>query len=251
MKYISYSLWGDNPLYTKGVLRNIEQSKNVYPSWKVVVYYDNTVPITIIQQLEQADAVVIDMTNQSYGMFWRFLAADLPDCEYAIFRDSDSRLSLREKLAVDEWIKSGKSIHIMRDHPYHKIPFGANQLSILGGMWGIKGRLFNMRERIDRFSERKVLGYGIDQTFLEEIFLQYCNDAKVHDELFSNAPFPIKREGFQFVGERIDENELPIGTDREVLTYYLHQRKPIQRIKSFARRCVKKIINSLLPFKTV
>ena len=67
-------------------------------------------------------------------MFWRFFAHDETDCEYVVFRDADSRISKREKMAVDEWIQSGKSIHIMRDHPYHTVP-------ILGGMWGCRNGL--------------------------------------------------------------------------------------------------------------
>lgn len=34
-----------------------------------------------------------------------------------ISRDTDSRLGLRESAAVDEWVKSGKMLHTMRDHP--------------------------------------------------------------------------------------------------------------------------------------
>ena len=48
-----------------------------------------------------------------------------------ISRDADSRLSLREKEAVEKWINSDKDFHIMRDHPHHYYP-------ILGGTWGFK-----------------------------------------------------------------------------------------------------------------
>ena len=36
-----------------------------------------------------------------------------------LMRNLDSRLSIREKLAVDEWVSSGKRFHVMRDHPSH------------------------------------------------------------------------------------------------------------------------------------
>ena len=39
-----------------------------------------------------------------------------PLVEIMMPRDTDTRIFLREKLAVDEWLKSGKLIHIMRDH---------------------------------------------------------------------------------------------------------------------------------------
>jgi len=61
-------------------------------------------------------------------MFWRFLPASDPDMDILIVRDTDSRLGLRERLAVNEWLESGKNFHIMRDHPQHGT-------LILGGMW--------------------------------------------------------------------------------------------------------------------
>ena len=44
-------------------------------------------------------------------------------------RDLDSRISEREIAAVDEFLRSNKSLHSMRDHPYHAT-------ELLGGMWG-------------------------------------------------------------------------------------------------------------------
>ena len=51
------------------------------------------------------------------GMFWRFAAIDDHDVEVMLSRDTDSRLTLREKAAVDDWLSSGKLFHVMRDHP--------------------------------------------------------------------------------------------------------------------------------------
>ena len=36
MNYISYSLWGDNPLYNIGGIGNLEQIKTFYPEWKMI-----------------------------------------------------------------------------------------------------------------------------------------------------------------------------------------------------------------------
>jgi hypothetical protein len=63
-------------------------------------------------------------------MSWRFLVASVPFVSTYVIRDIDSRLSEREKAAVDEWILSGKKFHVMRDHPAHGV------LPISGGMWG-------------------------------------------------------------------------------------------------------------------
>ena len=221
MKYISFSLWGDKPIYNVGAIRNAELSKEIYPDWKMVVYYDNTVPKSTIEKLISLNVLTIDMTNSNiFGCFWRFLISDNQDCEYSIFRDCDSRISLREKLSVDEWIKSNKTIHIMRDHPAHKIPYGTNSIGILAGMWGIKGKIIDMENHIKFFIFNKQNNYGIDQTFLTQFFNKYKNDNCTHDEFFENKPFPIKRDGSFFIGGRIDEFDKPVGNDHLTILEY-------------------------------
>ena len=54
--------------------------------------------------------------------------ADDPSVARFLIRDADSRLNLRENAAVHEWIESGYSFHIMRDHTAHFVP-------INGGMF--------------------------------------------------------------------------------------------------------------------
>ena len=53
------------------------------------------------------------------GMFHRFLVAADNSVDSYIIRDVDSRLNARDRLAVEDWIKSKKSVHILRDHVNH------------------------------------------------------------------------------------------------------------------------------------
>lgn len=214
MNYISFSLWGAKPIYNIGAIKNAELCTKIYPNWKMIIYYDNTVPLNTIKCLNELNVLTIDMTNSViYQCFWRFLASEIDDCEYAIFRDCDSRISEREKLAVDEWILSKKTIHIMRDHPAHGIPYGNNQLGILAGMWGIKGHACYMSNMITDFIKLETNKYGVDQSFLKIIYAKYNNDRCTHDEYFEKMPFPKKREDRRFIGERIDINEEPLTND--------------------------------------
>jgi hypothetical protein len=240
--YISYSLWGDKPIYNTGIIRNIEQAKNIYPGWQVIVYHDNTVPEPIINSMKKAGALTTDMTGGVYGMFWRFLAADLPDCNHVIFRDGDSRLSIREKLAVDEWTSSGNAIHIMRDHPYHQDPVDGIRHYILGGMWGIKGQLFDMKALIDDYCSEKKLDYGSDQIFLNQVYYRFKNSATIHDEFFSDLSFPVKRDGYRFIGERIDEHEKPADNDWKAIKKFYASKKP----QNIVLNQIKKAIRSIL-----
>ena len=105
----------------------------------------------------------------------------------------------------------------MRDHPYHKIPAGNNELGILGGMWGIKSKVINITKMIDEFPLSKDFMYGRDQTFLKRIYQIFINDKWVHDEFFEKKNFPVKRENGRFIGERINENEQPLTQDFKLL----------------------------------
>ena len=217
MRYVSYSLWGDNELYNIGVVKNAQQVPEIYPGWQMIVYHDNSVPNETLHILEDLNVKLVNVDGHTHGMFWRFFASDLNDCEYAIFRDGDSRLSIREKMAVDEWIESGKTIHVMRDHPAHQIPYGNNALGILGGMWGIKGNTIPMKESVENFSKNKTMGYGIDQTFLKTIYNVFENDRCTHDDFFEKKPFPIQRKNGRFIGERMDINDNPVTDDYKML----------------------------------
>ena len=132
-KIISFSLWGDDPKYTIGAIENIKLCNEIYPNWTCRFYIGN-IPSNIYKIIENEENVEIINMGESgdwTSMFWRFYPASEPDVDIFIVRDTDSRLSMREKYAVDEWISSNKGLHIMRDHPYH------NSL-IMGGMWGMK-----------------------------------------------------------------------------------------------------------------
>ncbi len=227
-KYISLSLYGDNPIYTIGAVRNAELYAQIYPGWQMVVYHDHQVPANILEQLIVRNVELVPMQGDTiFPMFWRFYILDREDCERAIFRDADSRLTEREALAVEEWIRDNTTIHVMRDHPFHKIPFGTDQMGILGGMWGMKGGAIEVMKQVSSFLKSGIdQSYGVDQSFLATLYNRYADDMTVHDEFYSQKPFPIKRTGLHFVGERIDENEQSIGDDwKPIADYYKNKSK--------------------------
>ena len=61
MKVVSYSLWGDNPKYTIGAIRNAELVKSLYPGWKARFYTGSSVPKEITNELRLKEADVVEM----------------------------------------------------------------------------------------------------------------------------------------------------------------------------------------------
>ena len=189
---IAFSLWGNNPFYTRGAIRNAELAHELYPEWVCRFYCGAQTEKSVIQQLENlnCEVVVMDELEGFGGTMWRFLVANDPSVKCFICRDADSRLNEREKLAVDEWLASGKAFHIMRDAIVHCD-------LILAGMWGgYSGVLPNLQElmksKIDH--SRKFL----DQDFLSlHIWPMIKKHCLIHDAYYDCFGSTTFAEGSQ------------------------------------------------------
>ena len=206
-KIISFSLWGNNPKYTIGAVRNAELALTIYPEWICRFYIGKSVDDNIIEKiksLENTEVFLMDEQGSWNSMFWRFFPASEDDVEIMISRDTDSRLSLREKSTVDEWLNSDKGFHIIRDHPWHST-------EILGGMWGVKkGVIENIKKLIENFEKNDV--YDVDQSFLRKIIYPLVkNNSLVHDEFFNynvdKKAISLERMDYEFIGDVFDEND--------------------------------------------
>ena len=63
-KIISFCLWGDDPKYCVGAVRNAELAQDIYPDWTCRFYLGACVPQDIVAQLIQYDNVEIILSNQ-------------------------------------------------------------------------------------------------------------------------------------------------------------------------------------------
>lgn len=170
-KIICFSLWGNHEFYNYGALENALLAREIYPGWICRYYYLNNCDNRIINELRKLDNVeLIEMpgVSSSGNMFWRFEPAFMEDDVIFLSRDTDSRLNIREKLAVDEWLNSDKDFHIMRDHQVHT-------LTILGGMWGSRNNILKpYRDIYINFCRTDT--YGLDQDFLKNYIYPHVLD---------------------------------------------------------------------------
>lgn len=206
-KVISYSLYGRDPRYVINAIINADICKDLYPDWECRFYYDTTVPQTVLNKLKTYSNVnLIDMTNNnldrfrtnhSTRMFWRFLAYEDSAVNIVIFRDTDSYPCERERDAVNQWIETGKSIHLMREvQPGHRS-------KVMGGMWGLR-----KNNKLDSIIKKCLEAEGrqpTDQNYLSQmIYPLFEGDRVVHD---NDNPFgdkthdwPTPRKGDMYIG---------------------------------------------------
>ena len=221
-KVISFSLWGDKAIYNIGAIKNAELAEKMYPEFECWYYiHKDSVPQKTIDELSKFNNVKIILRsgniNMLNPMLWRFESIDDPNVEINLSRDLDSRILLRENLAVREWIKSGKLFHIMRDHPHHMNP----NTKIMGGMFGTRKipTIISWKE-LYKSNTLDDLGrplYNRDQQFLNKfIYPSIVNNCMIHSSfgIFKNEintlakKFPIEYcNEYKHVGGYVYEDE--------------------------------------------
>ena len=220
MKILSFSLYGKDPIYTIGAIKNAQLKQEIFSEWYMWVYYNYTVPEKIIEELsryKKVKLIFVNEDNKFANSMWRFLPVSEKNVDYFISRDADSRISKRDYTAVQEWITSDKSYHIIRDHP------GGHWWPMNAGMWGCKGNIIqDISSKIKKYTLGKNFhDKSIDQYFLKDvIYPEALKSLFLHDEYYNYEKIGkiIKRDrkidDFAFIGESIDENDIPRGDQR-------------------------------------
>lgn len=240
MKFISYSIWGDNKTYTYGMVENVILAKELYPGWMVRIHYNDTVPANIIEWMKTQDNTELihhpGSAKSAMNMFWRFEDLFIPDA-ITIVRDSDSRLNEREVKIVNDWLSSNKDFYSCRDHPNHTVPimagaFGSRNnllqwLPVKNGNQNINGPQFvflNGLELMNQFVEQNQGGqYCTDQIFLCKFVYPYVLKSSVFYTSHNNfEPFckMIEPTETGFMGEIIEECPKAAEIFGEKSTYF-------------------------------
>lgn len=182
-KVISFCLYGNSPIYLEGAIYNLKLSKKIYPGWSIRFYIANDVNPKIIKKIKDkgGDVFPFEIEEGMNPMMTRFLPLMDTKVDIWISRDCDSRINWREKCAVDEWIESEKTFHLMRDSHNHYYP-------IMGGMFGVKNYLL-IEKNISVPKINLFYSEGNDQKFLENhLWGIFCRDLLCHDTWSHNLP---------------------------------------------------------------
>jgi hypothetical protein len=222
---ISFSLFGEMSQYVLGLFHNLSICQKIYPNWIPRVYIDKI--DHRCNFYEEYGVEIIVVKDRVPPTLWRMYAMDDDRCHHIIFRDADSLLSMREKIAVDEWIASKRMFHRMKE----SIHFG--HYPILAGMWGVNAKQWKEKygSITKKIRSHDWSGYDIfsdnqqtlnqfrqhaDEQFLSEVIWGMAkNDiySSGSPDKFSSEAFPFKVkfevknkyaiEECDFVGSRI------------------------------------------------
>lgn len=227
-KLISFSLYGSDPTYIHGAVENARIIRQLGSNWCGVFYVSKNLPENVICELQSLGAIVVPEEADWHpnGMFWRFNIVRDFDFDYAIVRDTDSRIMEKELYLLDKWFSSGKILHVIRDHPNHSAV-------IMGGLWGVNKEIKAIN--IDWLAS---FAYGTsagqDQEFLrDELWPKLKHSVLEHDSFHIPFSFYTKLDKQclvnGYIGEAFDQNgNFDKSLRQEILKL---RRKYIARLK--------------------
>lgn len=211
-RVFSVCLWGDKPIYNIGAVRNADLCKIYYPDFEYWIYiHEPSVPENTIKELQKREHVKIIFRDgdlqECSPMSWRFESIDDNDVEIMLSRDVDTIILEREVIATKEWIESGKTFHIMRDHPHHVGWF------IFAGMFNTR-KINNIPSWTDLMNKKEYINYRTsDQDFLNAyIYPIIKDDCAIHDNFWRVEPhsqyFTTKyNDNCDFIGMYVNPDE--------------------------------------------
>jgi len=251
------SLYGKDPRFIWGVIRNAQLLPVYLPDWKLRVYVaadpapsELAVSPRILNKLRFLGAEIAHVStgNSMTPRNWRLLVADDQNVDYFLVRDGDTRINEREAGAVRDWLsvaetnrsQSSAIIHCIRDHPKH-----AKQ-AIVDGLWGGRPRalyqllkkhstqmmmtmiMHRVTSNASSTSVKTTADHSVMmRTFLNQVLwpavsnLSYCHDSVSPCDRWTSTPsrrsFPLPRQGQEYVGEKFDAHQELLSKDSDQL----------------------------------
>lgn len=183
MKVFSFCIYGTERNYYDGLLENIKIIQEYFPDFEIYIYKGECDSSWIFE----GKRVRVIETNSSglVNVLYRFLP--LGEIDVGFVRDADSRITERDRWCIQEFLKSSKKYHIIRDHYWHRS-------KIMAGMFGWK-KICSEKINIP-LSDNLVYGF-------EEIYLSNIIYPLIKSETL------VHTNNYAFVGEYVELITIP------------------------------------------
>lgn len=208
--YFSFCIYGQNLIYFKGLLDNLEILSKLSNPVNVIISYDSDILQEYKTKYEEFDFVKLvkiqDELLPNYKMCSRITNLDLvPKNSYVFCRDADSRITKRDLWCIEKFQNSGAKLHIIRDHYYHK-------QRVMGGMCGffIDNNSPSFSELLFTFinnTQHIRKDYGFDEAFFSNVIYK----------LFTKEEILIHSSSIGFQGEKISIINLELEDDSDFI----------------------------------
>lgn len=199
MKVISFCLFGENPKYTMGLLANLKIIQEMLPDFCVYVHVGTGVPPAVLEACAAFNAHLVLCAAPDWLLPARRICFP-EDADVVFARDADSRVNARDVWAMNEFMASDKTFHIVRDHVWHKS-------KIMAGLCGRK-RAVQLAGMLADWTPTTT-GYGADEAFLSTVYPQVAANALIHSNIVgylneSVTPLPPLENSFDFLGNVVN-----------------------------------------------
>jgi tetratricopeptide (TPR) repeat protein len=181
---IAYTLWGNQPRYHVPLLENTRIRPHLFPEWTLRVYHDQSVDQAVLARLTAGGVQLRPMALPAdvpryHALLWRFAVVADPGVQRFLIRDADSLLTVKERVAVDAWLRSEFHFHAMRDWYSHTD-------LLLAGMWGgVGGILPAPAELLRAYTPWRVENDHLDQDLLSAVVWPAIRgNVLIHDSIF-------------------------------------------------------------------
>ena len=195
-RVFSYCVFGNQPKYCLGMVKNLDQIKKLFPNYETWITIGNDVPqsyIDIYSSYKNVKLTRYDI-NSIRITAYRLFPLDNPLVEILFTRDADSRFSERDIWCMNQFIKSDCKIYTVRDHSWQQshIQMGQSGFRNLGDIDIQTGHC-----KFTRKHSNNIDYYSNDQVFATEyIYMKYLHSILVFSEYI------------QFPGENLRKIEI-------------------------------------------
>jgi hypothetical protein len=184
---IAYCLWGNAPRYRVPLRENVRILAHLFPGWTIRLYHDADVEAGYLADLAARGVQLRPMAlpagqPEHRRLLWRFEVIADPTVQRFLIRDADSVLTVKERIAVDAWLRSRCHFHAMRDWYTHTD-------LLLAGMWGGVGNVLPPPDQLMRaYAAWRMENDHIDQDVLTEtVWPTIRRDVLIHDSVFTGC----------------------------------------------------------------
>lgn len=191
----SYTIYGRNIReYYQPVLDNINFLRGISgTNFKTVIFSEESLVKDIFK--DKADVIVPSENGMNLipPKLWRYYVSKFCVGDVYLCRDSDSIITKREMLIVDDWLQSSSCFQIIRDSSFHLYP-------IMAGTFGWK--VFESEFLLSLLDQAQMnYGHFYDQLFLSKVvYPRIIERTLVHTSFLG-----FKNEKVILLNKNIDE----------------------------------------------